>query len=72
MIMPCMNSTSAGEGGGRTGREDGGNVLVGEPGGPGCTTTGVNGSVFCACAADIDKNAQTPATNNTPALMAKP
>ena len=38
--MPCINSTSAGEGGGRTARVEGGRVLVGVPGGPGWTMTG--------------------------------
>ena len=39
MIMPCINSTSAGESGGKLGRVDAGNVFVGSPGKPGCTTT---------------------------------
>src|SRR5258708_2642796 len=41
MIMPCMNSTSACDRGGSLARVDGGSVLLGLPGAPGCTTTGV-------------------------------
>src|SRR6202035_1702276 len=48
MIMPCMNSTSACERGGRVALVDGGSVLLGWPGAPGCTTTGLGGSVCCA------------------------
>src|SRR6202049_2125737 len=48
MIMPCMNSTSACERGGSVGLVDGGRVVLGLPGAPGCTTTGVVGSVRCA------------------------
>src|ERR1700722_2770057 len=40
MIMPCMNSTSAGASGGNEAWVEGGKVLVGCPGAPGCTTTG--------------------------------
>ena len=48
MIMPCMNSTSASERGGKVPLVVGGKVLLGVPGAPGCTTTGVAGSVCCA------------------------
>src|SRR5882757_10660683 len=47
MIMPCMNSTSACDRGGSVALVDGGRVLLGLPGAPGCTTTGVAGSVCC-------------------------
>src|SRR5579864_7606266 len=40
MIMPCMNSTSAGDRGGSVPLVDAGSVLLGSPGAPGCTTTG--------------------------------
>src|ERR1700722_12571401 len=50
MIMPCMNATSAGESLGKVGRVDGGSVLLGCPGAPGCTTTG--GDADPACWAD--------------------
>src|ERR1700731_736432 len=56
--MPCMNSTSAGERGGRAARVEDGNVLVGAPGAPGCTTTGFAESPFCARAADENKTAE--------------
>jgi len=47
MIMPCMNSTSACDRGGNLALVDGGRGLLGLPGAPGCTTTGVAGSVCC-------------------------
>src|SRR5260370_39955859 len=47
MIMPCMNSTSACERGSSLALVDAGRVLLGLPGAPGCTTTGVAGSVCC-------------------------
>ena len=43
--MPCMNSTSAWDLGGSVAFVDGGSLLLGLPGAPGCTTTGVAGSV---------------------------
>src|ERR1700760_4180784 len=46
--MPCMNSTSAADFGGRAARVDGGSLLLGAPGAPGCTTTGCPGLVCCA------------------------
>src|SRR5215467_1277308 len=48
MIMPCMNSTSACESGGRAAFVEGGSVLLGLPGAPGCTTTGFDESFCCA------------------------
>src|SRR6266478_10092695 len=48
MIMPCMNSTSACDRGGSLARVEGGSILLGLPGAPGCTTTGGAGSVCCA------------------------
>src|SRR5215467_4112800 len=52
MIMPCMNSTSACESGGRAALVEGGSVLLGLPGAPGCTTTGFDESFCCADTAD--------------------
>jgi len=43
-----MNCPSAGELGGSVALEVGGNVRVGSPGAPGCTTTGVARSGCCA------------------------
>src|SRR5215472_94789 len=48
MIMPCMYSTSACERGGSTPFVDSGSVLLGLPGAPGCTTTGLADSACCA------------------------
>jgi hypothetical protein len=50
MIIPCMNSTSAGDRGGSCAVVDAGNFLLGWPGAPGWTTTG--GAACCACAAE--------------------
>lgn len=46
-----MKATSAGECGGRVARVEDGNVLLGAPGAPGCTTTGLAGSFCCPRAA---------------------
>src|ERR1700686_3758070 len=62
--MPCMNSTSAGERGGRAARVEDGSVLVGAPGAPGCTTTGFAESLFCARATGENKTAETVAARN--------
>jgi hypothetical protein len=50
--MPCMNSTSACERGGRVPLVVGGNVLLGWPGAPGWTTTGGAGWLCCFLAAE--------------------
>jgi len=42
-----MNSTSACDRGGSVALVEGGKVLLGWPGAPGCTTTGFDGSVCC-------------------------
>src|ERR1043166_4052676 len=47
MIIPCINSTSLGEGAGNVARVEEGSVFVGCPGAPGCTTTG--DAAVCAC-----------------------
>jgi len=54
-----MNSTSAGDRGGRLGRIDDGSVLLGAPGAPGCTTTGFTGSGRCARAEAKKETAKT-------------
>jgi hypothetical protein len=62
MIIPCMNSTSFGERGGSVALVDGGSVLVGWPGAPGCTTTG--GAFESACCAQTGcdkKHVRAPA-----------
>jgi hypothetical protein len=65
MIIPCMNSTSFGEFGGNVARVVDGNDLVGWPGAPGWTTTGVAGSGVCA-ETEIDKHARATAAMITP------
>lgn len=57
--MPCMNSTSACERGGSVAFVDGGSVLLGLPGAPGCTTTGLAES-FCCAATAADKTPTKP------------
>src|SRR5260370_1627564 len=44
-IMPCMKSTFAGDRGGSVALVDGGSVLLGLPGAPGCTTPRFAGPV---------------------------
>src|SRR6516165_2677458 len=62
--MPCMNSTSATDDGGRTALVEGGSVLVGIPGAPGCTTTGCGGLVCRAWIAEEKKTATKIAARN--------
>src|SRR5580704_5942567 len=59
MIIPCMNSTSACERLGSVPLVDGGNVLLGLPGAPGCTTTGGAESVCCAQTLKQNNSAET-------------
>src|SRR5271154_3421164 len=67
MIMPCMNSTSARDTGGRVAFVDGGSVLLGFPGAPGCTTTGfVAESVCCAGTAEDMKPVKALAVTSMP------
>src|SRR5882724_477679 len=66
MIMPCMNSTSACDRGGSFAVADGGRLLLGLPGAPGCTTTGGAGSVSCARAAGQKKSVGALATRSRP------
>src|SRR5690349_16527806 len=68
MIMPCINSTSACDSGGRVALVEGGRVLLGWPGAPGCTTTGLTESFCCARAGKEKKPVEVLATNKTPAV----
>jgi hypothetical protein len=55
MIMPCMNSTSACDGGGSVALVEGGSTLLGFPGAPGCTTTGASAGWAC-CVRALGEN----------------
>jgi len=59
-----MNSTSAADRGGRAALVDDGNVLLGAPGTPGCTTTGGAVSLRCARTAREKKTAKTLVAGN--------
>src|SRR5262245_23313629 len=65
MIIPCMNCTSASESGGSLAFVDGGRVLLGWPGAPGCTTTGAEESRCCVCALKQEKATALVASNKT-------
>jgi hypothetical protein len=73
-----MNSTSACDRGGSVALVDGGSVLLGLPGAPGCTTTGLPGSVCCAHIAvekwpvEHKKLSETLAASNMPHNTADP
>ncbi|MFZ0285510.1 MAG: hypothetical protein WAL32_09785 [Terriglobales bacterium] len=67
-----MNSTSADDTGGRIPVVDDGSVLLGEPGAPGCTTTGFAGYVRCAWAAKEKKIVKTVTASNLPRRVADP
>lgn len=58
-----MNSTSANERGGSVALVEGGSVLVGAPGTPGCTTTGFAESICWADATDANDVTQIHAVN---------
>src|SRR5206468_6949751 len=66
MSMPRMNSTSACDRGGSVALVEGGSVLLGLPGAPGCTTTGVAGSVCRERAVERKKSAEALAASNMP------
>ena len=70
--MPCMNSTSAWDLGGSVGFVDGGSLLLGLPGAPGCTTTGVAGSVCCARAGEEKRPAGALTARSVPHSTADP
>src|SRR5580692_11308389 len=72
MIMPCMNSTSAREVGGSSPLVDGGRVLLGLPGAPGCTTTGVVPLACWACAGEENKPLGAVAASSMPQSAATP
>src|SRR5258708_37371059 len=69
MIMPCMNSTAGCERGGSLALVDGGRVLLGFPGAPGCTTTGVAGSVCCDHIAEQKNPAEQKKAAAVPILI---
>src|SRR5215470_877409 len=69
MIMPCMNSTSACDFGGSVAVVDGGSLLLGLPGAPGCTTMEVAESVCCAHAVEKTKPVKAPTTSSTPPIV---
>src|ERR1700721_2545041 len=66
MIIPCMNSTSACERLGGVALVDGGNVLLGLPGAPGCTMTGGGESVCRGQALKQKKPVQAVAATSKP------
>jgi len=72
MIMPCMNSTSAGDLGGSVPFVDGGSVLLGLPGAPGCTTTGVAGSVCGARAGEEKRSVEALTVSSAPQSTVDP
>src|SRR5687768_15129870 len=65
MIIPCMNCTSASDGGGSVALVDGGSVRVGCPGAPGWTTTGVAGSACCAQTGSENRHTRVVAATRT-------
>src|SRR6202167_4076797 len=72
MIMPCMNSTSACDHCGGAPFVVGGSVLLGFPGAPGCTTTGVAESPCCARATQHKKPVAALAASSMPHSTADP
>src|SRR5690242_13038431 len=72
MIIPCMNSTSARERGGSVPFVDGGNVLVGSPGAPGCTTTGFAAPLCCAHASAQPNKTSAPNATEAPQRPPQP
>src|SRR5216684_3572156 len=71
MIMPCMNSTSACDRGGSVALVDGGSVLLGLPGAPGCTTTGFAGSVCCERETERKKPAEVLGASKSGATISR-
>jgi hypothetical protein len=67
-----MNSTSACDRGGSVALVDGGSVLLGLPGAPGCTTTGFAGFVCCGRPLERKKSVGALAASNTPHNIADP
>src|ERR1700733_9746224 len=66
MIMPCMNSTSAGDHRGGAAVVDAGNFLLGLPGAPRCTTAGGAGYVWRACAMEEERPVAAMAARSMP------
>src|SRR5215467_9282593 len=69
MIMPCMNSTSACESGGSVAFVEGGSVLLGSPGAPGCTTTGLPESFCCSDIAEDKTQARPRSTRQANGMV---
>jgi hypothetical protein len=63
-IIPCMNFMSAFDSGGNVPCVDGGSVLLGVPGAPGCTITGCDGAPCCAETAEQKKSMKMLAIRN--------
>src|SRR5260370_18266065 len=64
--MSRINSPSACDRGGSFALVDGGSVLLGFPGAPGCTITGLAGSLSCARAVEQKEAAGGPAVSSMP------
>src|ERR1700749_2853928 len=71
MIIPCMNSTSAGDPEGNFPTVDAGSLLLGFPGAPGCTTTGPD-PLFCWASADGQKKPAGPNAPSRPTISPTP
>jgi hypothetical protein len=67
-----MNSISACDGRGSVARVDAGSFLLGWPGAPGCTTTGLDAFACCARAEAGKKTEQTLETTRNPDSNADP
>jgi hypothetical protein len=66
MIIPCMNSISACDGRGNVALVDAGSFLLGCPGAPGWTTTGVAAFAACARAEEDKKHEQILSATRNP------
>src|SRR5260370_33002834 len=64
--MSRINSPSACDRSGSFALVDGGSVLLGFPGAPGCTITGLAGSLCCARAGEHKEAAGVPAASSMP------
>src|SRR5580693_484743 len=66
MIMPCMNCTSARDGGSSVPFVEAGSVLLGFPGAPGCTTTGAVAESVCCARPAAEKPVGALTASSTP------
>src|SRR5258707_589425 len=64
--MSPINPPAACDRGGSFALVDGGSVLLGFPGAPGCTITGLAGSLSCARAVEQKEAAGVPAASSMP------